>query len=314
MPEPYTIHIFVLNGDPEGVRIVDRQNWTGWGIVFPRSFWPVISKREEFSRPGVYILTGPTEGSEDELPMVYVGQGDELRTRLESHYYNKDFWDTGYAFISKGANLNRAHTTWLEHSLIHLAHTAGQCVLDNAQHPKEPSLSEWERADTQGFLAEMLRILPLIGVRVFEKPTPLVVSGRPETRPVPPGIALDNRDTVIVPANEDGFQKVFIGENAWHQIRISGGMLPRIKFIAAYRTKPISAITHYAPVDRIEPYGGRGKYRLVFSEPAKEIQAIPLGGATAGTLQGPRYTNLEQMLSSKSIAELFGQAGNGTDT
>ena len=35
MPDPFTIRIFVPNGDPEGVRIIDRMNWTGVGIAFP---------------------------------------------------------------------------------------------------------------------------------------------------------------------------------------------------------------------------------------------------------------------------------------
>jgi len=47
MLKPYTIHIFVVDGDPEGVKIVYRQNWTGWGIAFPRSTWPKISKRPD---------------------------------------------------------------------------------------------------------------------------------------------------------------------------------------------------------------------------------------------------------------------------
>ena len=28
----------------------------------------------------------------------------------------------------------------------------------------------------------------------------------------------------------------------------------KIKYIAAYQTNPVSAITHYAPVSQIEPY------------------------------------------------------------
>jgi hypothetical protein len=303
MAEPYTIHIFVVDGDPGGVKIVDRQNWTGWGIAFPRSAWPNITKRREFSSPGVYVLTGASEGAQDELPTVYVGQGDEIRTRIDAHYAEKDFWDWGYAFVSKGTALNRAHTTWLEHALIDLAHEAGQCHLDNNTRPKEPNLAEWERADTQGFLREILRILPLIGVRVFEKPTAVAVP-----TPTEPPQTADERDTVVVPAWEDGFQETFLGENCWHAIRISGGMLHRIRFIAAYRTAPVSAITHYAPVDRIEPYGDHGYYRLIFSAPAKEIPPIPFGNAISGTMQGPRYTNLKKLLAAKSVAELFGHS------
>jgi len=303
MAEPYTIHIFVVDGDPDGVKIVDRQNWTGWGIAFPRSSWPGVCKRQEFSTPGVYVLTGTSEGATDELPTVYVGQGDEIRTRLDTHYANKDFWDWAYAFVSKGTALNRAHTTWLEHALIDLADKAGQCHLDNTAHPKEPKLAEWERADTRGFLGEMLRILPLLGVRVFEKPVAVIPEGGPGCQPG--AIPTDGRDTVVVPAQEDGFQEVFLGKDCWYAIRISGGMLPRIKYIAAYRTAPISAITHWAPVDRIEPYGDSGKYRLVFAEPAKEIAPIPYGAGFTGTMQGPHYTSFERLLAATSLADLF---------
>jgi len=154
----------------------------------------------------------------------------------------------------------------------------------------------------------MLRILPLLGVRVFEKPTPVVFSGGGATNVAPSGALGDTRDTVIVPAQEDGFQETFIGENCWYAIRISGGMLPRIKYIAAYRSAPVSAITHYASVKRIESYGDGGKYRLIFSKLATEIPPIPFGDAVAGTMQGPRYTSLEKLLAAKSVADLFGRS------
>ena len=69
----------------------------------------------------------------------------------------------------------------------------------------------------------------------------------------------DDRDTVIVPAQSEGFKRVFLGENVWYAIRIGGGMLSRIKYIAAYQSAPIRAITHYATVKQIEPYGDEGK-------------------------------------------------------
>ena len=52
----FTIRIFVPDGDPEGVRVVDRMNWTGIGVVFPRERWHSVKSRQEFSRTGVYIL------------------------------------------------------------------------------------------------------------------------------------------------------------------------------------------------------------------------------------------------------------------
>jgi hypothetical protein len=125
------------------------------------------------------------------------------------------------------------------------------------------------------------------------------------TRPSEAGRS-DERDTVIVPAQEDGFRKVFLGENCWYSIRIGGGMLPKIKYIAAYQTSPVSAITHHARVERIEPYGDEGKYRLIFAEPAKPLpKPIPFADAPQGSMQGPRYTSLAKLQSAKRVVDLF---------
>jgi hypothetical protein len=68
MPDPFTIRIFVPDGNPEGLRIIDWMNWTGQGIVFPREEWVKIRHRAEFSKPGVYILVGHV--TDDDLPTL----------------------------------------------------------------------------------------------------------------------------------------------------------------------------------------------------------------------------------------------------
>jgi hypothetical protein len=303
MADPFTIRIFVPDGDPEGVRLIDRMNWTGLGVVFRRSDWQAVRNRVEFQRTGIYILVGYRQ-PDDDLPTLYIGQADGVRGRIDSHYANKDFWDWGVTFVSTSGGLNRAHVTWLEHALVARANEAGRCFLDNGNAPQEPAMTEAEKADTQGFLKEVLQILPLVGLRAFEKPLPV---SRPETTTAEqivkrPG---SSADTVIVPAQKDGFEEVFLGQNAWHAIRISGGMLDKIKFIAAYQSAPISAITHVAPVKQIEPYGESGKYKLVFSEPALAIEPIPYGNAPSGAMQGPRYTTIERLRSAKTVGEIL---------
>jgi hypothetical protein len=84
-------------------------------------------------------------------------------------------------------------------------------------------------------------------------------------------------------------------------------MIPRIKYIAAYQSAPVSAITHTAPVARIEPHGDSGKFKLIFSEPARPIGPVPLGDAPSGFMQGPRYTTYERLLKAKKVTELIGR-------
>jgi hypothetical protein len=301
--DPYTIRIFVPDGNPEGLRIIDRMNWTGLGIAFPREEWPKIKQRAEFAKAGVYVLIGRI--TDDDLPTIYIGQGDVIRARLDSHFVNKDFWSSAVVFVSSGG-LNRAHATWLEFALIQRAKEVGQSHLENSTEPQAPQLSEAERADTQAFLREMLQILPLIGLNCFEQPKTVAAPMAQSSLMIAAPTADDNEpDTVVVPAQHEGFEKVFLDENKWRAIRISGGMRQKIKYIAGYQTAPVSAITHVAPIDHIESYGDTGKYQLVFSEPAKPIGPIPLGKAPSGAMQGPRYTTRARLQTAKTISDIL---------
>ena len=306
MPDPFTIRIFVPDGDPEGVRLIDRMNWTGIGLAFPRAKWPDIKQRPEFVRTGIYILAGYM-GDDDDLPPVYIGQADGVRNRIDSHLQNKDFWDWGIVFVSTSGGLNRAHVTWLEYALVDRAVQTKRCRLENSNVPQEPALSEAEKADIQGFLKEILQILPLVGLRAFEfakaVATPRATTAEAASKP-----RSHEPDTVIVPAKEEGFERVFLGENCWYSIRISGGMLPKIKYIAAYQSQPVSAITHYAPVDRIEPYGESGKYKIIFSEKAQPLGPIPYKDAPAGSMQGPRYTTFTKLKMAKKLTDVLAKA------
>lgn len=299
MPKPYTIRLFVPEGDPNTFKIIDKMNWTGIGLEISRDAWGKHKSRKEFEQAGVYILFGYQEG--DDLPTLYIGQGDGVRNRIDSHEKNKEFWDKVLVFVSSNRGLNRAHITWLEWALIQRAQLMDRCKLDNNSTPTEPILTESEKADTKEFLNEILSIFPLVEIRVFEKAKKIQVGSQNDKVTT----KKDTQNTIIVPAQEEGFNEVFLGENCWYAIRIGGGKLNEIKYIAAYQTAPVSAVTHYAEVDSIEPYGDGEKYKLNFVSPAKPIGPIEFKGGKQGTLQSPRYTTYEKLLSAKEVMELF---------
>ena len=140
----------------------------------------------------------------------------------------------------------------------------------------------------------------------IHKFTPFNVEIRDFTEKKISTIPLEDLNTIVVPAQDEGFQSAFIKSNAWWAIRISASMISRIKYIAAYQAAPISAITHYAEVSKIEKYKDTNKYILYFKEPAKSISPIKLGTKKKGTApQAPRYTSIKRLLNAKTFEEVF---------
>ncbi len=59
---------------PSGLRVVEKSNWTGFGVVFKRSNLKDAISRPEAAKTGVYVLVGSSD--ESTVPMIYVGEGD----------------------------------------------------------------------------------------------------------------------------------------------------------------------------------------------------------------------------------------------
>lgn len=148
--------------------MIEKSNWTGQGLVFPRNQFAEARQRNELRRTGVYVLWGP--GESGNLPRIYVGEGDPVLPRLDQHMRQKDFWTRAIVFTSKDENLNKAHVQYLEASLLNLAFEAKRAEIENTNMPQKPSLSEADEADALAFLEDLLLCLPLVGLSVFEKP------------------------------------------------------------------------------------------------------------------------------------------------
>lgn len=179
----FSVRVFLPGGDPDGIKVVEKSNWTGCGLVVPRALFGEAKARTELERAGVYVLVGQSEVSP--LPRVYVGEGDPVRPRLDQHAKQKDFWTHAVVFTSKDQNLNKAHVQRLEARLVELARASKRCVLDNNNVPQAPSLSEADTAEVEGFLADMLLCLPILGYGYFEstptlapKAVPLVLRAK----------------------------------------------------------------------------------------------------------------------------------------
>lgn len=170
-PRGATIRVFLIDGTPQGLRLVDRSQWTGVCLTFSRADYTRVRSRPEINRTGVYLLSGP-DATGAGLGQLYVGEGDEVATRLDSHQRGKDFWTHGHILTTTDDSLNKAHVRYLEAKLIKLAKEAGAVRLENGTAPDPPWLSEPERADMDAYLDHMLVLLPIVGVHAFEIVTP----------------------------------------------------------------------------------------------------------------------------------------------
>ncbi len=167
----FSLRIFFPSGDPEGLRFITKPLWTGQGIVFPRASYEEVRALEELETSGVYILWEYVP--QGYLPRVYIGESDSLKTRLNHHHNNKDFWTHCVVFFSKDKFLDKANIRYLEARLVAQAEEAKRCELAGVAVPKVPTLDLADRADAESYLRDMLLCLPVIGIQFFEK------SGKP---------------------------------------------------------------------------------------------------------------------------------------
>ena len=219
-----SIRIFLVDGTPEGLRLIEKSNWTGLGIVVPRSQYSQARQREEFARPGVYVLVGPGDST---LPQVYVGEAEELRGRIDNHQQNKEFWTRVVAFVSKDGSINKAHVRYLESRLVGLAGVAKRAELKNGNSPTVPALSEADIADMENFLREMLVIFPVLEVTAFQpagaaQSAPHVLGKHPSAQtelqlkgPLTEATGADTADGFLVHAGARGRAQAVPSTHEW---------------------------------------------------------------------------------------------------
>jgi hypothetical protein len=195
-PLPTSIRFFLVNGSPEGLRIITKDNWTGCAVVAGRSQLKEALQREELARAGVYVLTATDES---DTPRIYIGEADVLRERLKQHGVSKDFWNQLVTFNSSDDNLNKAHVRYIESRLVNLAKKANQWQIENSNTPQETRLSEAERAYAEGFLQEMLLIYPVLGIDAFE-------SANDDVSAIDAPAPTQNVESLLLTLNERGAQ------------------------------------------------------------------------------------------------------------
>lgn len=294
---PFSITMFATTGDPEGIRHVDKSNWSGYGVVFSKELVGRLKQEPGISQAGIYILVG--NAAEE---TIYIGEADPVGYRLLTHVAKKEDWVWGVYFFDRNHKIGKTEVQYLEASLYALAKKHGRAILQNKNRPTEPTMAPAAKAAAQAFLADMLLILPMLGINAFTPPKLGDASGQVQ----PIGADSDTFDTIVVPARSEGFQDTFINKHCWYAVRISAKHISRLKYIAAYQVAPVAAITHIAEIGEIVPFNDTGKYKINFKGAATAITAIPRPDDTEVTMQSSRYALREKLLAAKVLDEVWG--------
>jgi len=163
-----SLKLYLVDGTPTGVITAELGVSSMRAAVASRTALPELIKRKEASQTGIYLLSGP----DPDLPtrdLVYVGEGDQVKSRLTSHDSDeaKDFFTRAVFVVSKDENLTKAHGRYLEGRLIKQIKSAGRARLANGTAPESSGLPEPEIADMERELAEIEVLLPVLGFDVL---------------------------------------------------------------------------------------------------------------------------------------------------
>jgi len=115
-------------------------------------------------------------------------------------------------------------------------------------------------------------------------------------------------DTVIFSSSGRGFEETFLGENepaCWYPCKVSDSREQNLKYIAVYRGKPVSAITHYAKIKEFK-YDEEKNCKVCYfdGEPIELPSKIKLGNKDGCFFVGTKYTSLEYLLNATRADEI----------
>lgn len=174
---PRTINIFLLDGDPNGIRVAQISMSTIQAIAFRRNQLPRVRKTfPEIERPGVYILIDPDRNEADQQ-RAYIGESEGIGARLSTHNSNENskdsngFWTDTVVLISKDENLTKSHVRYVESCLIRDASGNPRWTIPNIRTPSGDAgkLPLPDRAAMDEFVDQTKTLVGALGSDLFRE-------------------------------------------------------------------------------------------------------------------------------------------------
>lgn len=177
MIKPRSINIFLLDGDPNGIRVAQISMSTIQAIAFRRNQLRRVREAfPEIERPGVYLLIGADEDAQDRQ-LAYIGESEGVGARLLYHNSNeagrdaKGFWTDTVVLISKDENLTKSHARYVEACLIRGVGSNPRWTLPNSRTPSDDAgkLPLPDRAAMDEFVDQTKTLVGALGWDLFRE-------------------------------------------------------------------------------------------------------------------------------------------------
>ena len=166
------ITLFLVDGEPDGIKTLTLGGWNGIGLIFPRNKLKEVGTDSSSQKPGVYFLFGK-ESEDSPVISSYIGHANNIYDRLITHNNDKskDFWYATVIFVSNDDTLTPAHAKYLESRCIELAHDVNHFGYDlkNGNDPAPASLPRTDIPMMEEFLTNASLLLAAVGYPILQK-------------------------------------------------------------------------------------------------------------------------------------------------
>lgn len=160
-----TIQMCIFDGNPNGRIMCELSNWNGRVYKVARNELKEFSNRPDADNTGIYFLFGKDEYNND---TIYIGESENILTRIKQHINDVDYWNDFITVISKDNVLNKAHVKYLENNFYNLALKSGRANVTNNNIPTRSSVSEYDEAMLLEFIENTKLLVNSLGYKVFE--------------------------------------------------------------------------------------------------------------------------------------------------
>lgn len=163
-----SIKLYIMGEKYKNLKTAELSNWTGKAYIGQRKHVQMLQSIEELSSPGIYILISEVEDSYQKK--IYVGEADEVNTRIAEQFKKKDWWSDFVIFISKDTNLTKSHVRYLERELYEIALKNKTTIeTTNGNTPPGSKLPISECDDMSEFNENIIFVLNNLGIIDFTK-------------------------------------------------------------------------------------------------------------------------------------------------